>query len=78
MALLHHFAVVVEEDGTMFIDYDISIEYDSGNTYDTTKEEWVSDTDDKVYESYQQAADRLNNLLKQTRKNNNADIRTAI
>lgn len=71
MALQHHFAVVVEEDGTMFIDYDISINYDSGDTWDTAEETWVSmGTDDKVYESYQQAADKLNNLLKQTRKDN--------
>jgi hypothetical protein len=56
MALQHHFVVVVE-DGKMFIDHDVSINFDEGRVYDTETDQWTD-----AYESYEEY-EKANELL---------------
>jgi hypothetical protein len=60
MALQHHFVVVVE-DGKMFIDTDVSINFDSGSIWDTEQETWENSYDH--YEEYEKANELLQDLL---------------
>ena len=68
MAFQHHFVVIVEEDGTSYIDYDTSVNFDCGEVWDDNSEMWFSRNDDEVVDSYEQASTLLSNLLEQTRK----------
>jgi hypothetical protein len=60
MALQHHFVVVVE-DGKMFIDTEVSINFDSGSIWDTEQETWENSYDH--YEEYEKANELLQDLL---------------
>ena len=60
MALQHHFVVVVE-DGKMFIDHDVSINFDNGRVYDTELDNWTDAYE--YYEEYEKANELLQNLL---------------
>lgn len=51
MALQHHYVVVVE-DGKMWIDWDVSINFDSGSVWDTEQETWLT-IDELSPEDYQ-------------------------
>jgi hypothetical protein len=51
MALQHHFVVVVE-GGKMFIDHEVSINFDAGSVWDTEQETWENPYDHaKEYEA---------------------------
>lgn len=63
MALEHHFVVVVREDGTMDIDGEVSLNFDSGSVWDTTNETWLDYTEEDVYEANEQAFERLYAVL---------------
>jgi hypothetical protein len=60
MALQHHFVVVVE-DGKMFIDHDVSINFDEGRVYDTELDQWVDAYEH--YEEYEKANELLQDRL---------------
>ena len=60
MALQHHFVVVVE-DGKMFIDHDVSINFDEGRVYDTELDNWIDAYE--YYEEYEKANELLQDLL---------------
>lgn len=68
MALQHHFVVRIEEDGSAEIDWDTSLNFDSGDVWDTEKEEWYNRTEEAVSYSYDLAEARLTALLKQTER----------
>ena len=66
MSLQHHFIVVIEE-GKMFIDHDVPINFDEGRVYDTALDIW---TDAYThYEEYEKANEVLANLLMKGNKN---------
>jgi hypothetical protein len=51
MALQHHFVVVVE-GGKMFIDHEVSINFDTGSVWDTEQDTWENSYDHaKEYEA---------------------------
>jgi hypothetical protein len=60
MALQHHFVVVVE-DGEMFIDHDVSINFDDGRVYDTETDQWTDAYE--YYEEYEKANELLQDQL---------------
>jgi len=65
MALQHHFVVVVE-DGKMFIDHDVSINFGNGSVWDTQTELW-----DSRYEHYQEYEKAEELLWDKLNKENN-------
>jgi hypothetical protein len=66
MSLQHHFIVVIE-DGKMFIDHDVSINFDEGRIYDTALDTW---TDAYTHcEEYEKANEVLANLLMKGNQN---------
>jgi len=56
MPLQHHFIVVVE-DGKMFIDHEVSINFDAGSVWDTEKEVWEDSYDHPS--EYEEASELL-------------------
>ena len=60
MALQHHFVVVVE-DGEMFIDHDVSINFDAGSVWDTEEETWENSYDHAT--EYEKANELLQDRL---------------
>jgi hypothetical protein len=64
MALQHHFVVVVE-DGKAWIDYDVSINFDSGSIWDTEDEDWLdfSNLTDTQQEENEEASELIATIL---------------
>ncbi len=64
MALQHHFVVVVE-DGKAWIDYDVSINFDSGSIWDTEDEDWLNfdNLTAAQQEENEEAADSIASIL---------------
>ena len=56
MPLQHHFIVVVE-DGKMFIDHEVSINFDAGSVWDPEKEVWEDPYDHPS--EYEEASELL-------------------
>ena len=67
MALQHHFIVVVQ-DGKLFIDHEVSINYDEGRIYDTVLDNWVDAYEH--YQEYEQANELLDDILMKESKVN--------
>ena len=65
MSLQNHFVVVVE-DGMAYVDYDVSLNFDNGDVWDTETEQWYDRNDEEVSEVYEKAEEKLLALLKQT------------
>lgn len=57
-----YFAVAVNDDGTMYIDYDLSINYDENIIWNEATEEWESEFDHSVF--YESASEKLGDLLR--------------
>lgn len=71
MAKQQHFVVVVEEDGSAWVDYDTAyVKFDGRYTWDTETEEWL-DTQDESYQEYETASELIHDLLIQTAKTEN-------
>jgi hypothetical protein len=66
MPLQHHFVVVVE-DGKLWIDNSVSINFDEGSIYDTELETWTNAF--HHYDEYEKANESLANLLMEGNKN---------
>lgn len=62
MAKQYHFVVVVNEDGSFGFDFDVSINFDNGEVYDTETGQWYPAIDEDL-ESYDEAFDLLRNRL---------------
>lgn len=68
MSKQQHFVVVVEEDGSAWVDYDTAYaKFDGFYTFDTDTEEWL-DTQDESYKEYETASELLFDLLIKTAK----------
>lgn len=63
-----HFVVVIDENGQANIDYDTSINFDTGDVWDEELHEWFHRTDDEVAAQYEKAEMLLISLVKQTWK----------
>ena len=70
MAKQSHFVVVIDEDGEATIDYDTSINFDSGDVWDEDSEMWFHRTEDEVSKEYEVAEELLLSLVKQTWRGN--------
>ena len=68
MAMQSHFVVVIDENGQANIDYDTSINFDSGDVWNEETQEWLYRTDDEVATQYEKAEMLLVSLVKQTWK----------
>jgi hypothetical protein len=66
--LQHHFVVVIDENGEANIDYDTSINFDSGDVWNEETEEWQHRSDEAVSSQYEKAEMLLLSLVKQTWK----------
>ena len=66
MKLQHHFVVVIDENGEANIDYDTSINFDSGDVWDEETEEWHHRSEEEVSTEYETAEMLLLSLVKQT------------
>jgi hypothetical protein len=65
-----HFVVVIAENGQANIDYDTSINFDSGDVWDEDKETWFNRNEEEVSTEYEAAEMLLLSLVKQTWRNN--------
>jgi hypothetical protein len=65
-----HFVVRIDEDGEANIDYDTSINFDSGDVWDEDKETWFNRNEEEVSTEYETAEMLLLSLVKQTWKDN--------
>ena len=70
MAKQSHFVVMINEDGEATIDYDTSINFDSGDVWDEDTETWFNRNEDEVSEKYELAENLLLSLVKQTWRGN--------
>lgn len=57
-----YFAIAVNDDGTMYIDHDISINYDENLIWNEATEEWESEFDHSEF--YEGANEKLGDLLR--------------
>jgi hypothetical protein len=62
-----YFAVAVNTDGTMYIDSDISINYDENPIWNEETEEWEDISENEEF--YEEAWTKLNNLLNSKENN---------
>ena len=63
-----HFVVMIDEDGEAVIDYDTSINFDSGDVWDESTETWFGRNEEEVSTEYEVAESLLISLVKQTWK----------
>ncbi len=72
MALQHYFVVFVEGN-TLSTDYEVSINYDAGRTWDTEAEDWLDydSLTDEGEADLQRAADLLDSIVERV---NNAQM----
>ena len=68
MAMQSHFVVVIDENGQANIDYDTSINFDSGDVWNEETQEWSHRTEDEVATQYETAEALLLSLVQQTWK----------
>lgn len=64
MSKKYHFVVVVGEDGSFGFDFDVSINFDNGEVWDTELECWYPAIDEPL-DGYDEAFDLLRNKLKE-------------
>lgn len=70
MAKEAHFIVMINENGEANIEYEISMNFDCGEVWDTIKETWFERNDNQVSSEYERAELLLLSLVKQTWKEN--------
>ena len=56
-----YFAVAVNDDGTMYVDHDISINYDENPIWNEATEEWEDISEHEEF--YDEACEQLTKLL---------------
>lgn len=64
-----YFAVVVNTDGSMYIDYDMPINFDQDIIWNEKTEEWESEYDNSNF--YESASEGLTDLINSTKLNIN-------
>jgi hypothetical protein len=69
MSKQYYFAVVVEEDGTAWIDHEMEVNYGAGNVWDTENENWTDSYKEEHYEGFELASANLNQILHKNEKN---------
>ena len=69
MAKEAHFIVVVKDDGTFDYDFDVSINFDNGQIWDTETEQWFTPNDSPEHNfAYREGLSILTNQLNKQEK----------
>ena len=63
-----YFAVAVNSDGSMYLDHDISVNYDENPIWNEQTEKWEDISEHETF--YDEAADQLAKLLETTKADN--------
>ena len=63
MSKQYYFAVVVEEDGTAWIDHEHEVNYGCGNVWNPEVSDWEASHEEQNYDAFEVATEKLNKIL---------------